>query len=554
MKLKSCWFGLAKHRATRHHQIKLHQINGRFYMKHKLWGAAALTALVVATPVLSQELRLGLSAEPSSIDPHYHNLTPNNMLSRHVYEPLVFQDEKQALKPGLAESWRAVDDTTWEFKLRKGVKFFDGIEFTADDVIATFQRAPNVPKSPSSFSPYIRGKTLEKVDSHTLRIKTAAPYPLMGSDLSTFGIISKACAEMTTEDFNAAKCNGGTGPFKYTEFKPGDRVTMVRNDGYWGAKSTWEKASFRFLTSAPTRVAALLANDVDIIENVPPSDVERLSNDQTRNVVSELSNRVIYFHMDQFRDETPFITAKDGSKIKNPLLDLRVRQALSMAINRPAIVERIMEKQAVPAGQLLPDVFFGTSKNLKPTVFNLEGAKKLLAEAGFPNGFKMKMHGPNGRYVNDTKIIEAVAQMYTRLGLDIEIETMPPANFFSRASQGAPGSLPEFSFVLVGWSAGTGESSDSLKALLATFNREKGMGATNRGRYSSAVFDAVLEEGLRTNDDAKRQDLFAKAMEISMRDVGLIPVHYQLNVWAARKGFKAIGRTDEYTMATGVSR
>jgi peptide/nickel transport system substrate-binding protein len=317
MKLKSCWFGLAKHRATRHHQIKLHQINGRFYMKHKLWGAAALTALVVATPVLSQELRLGLSAEPSSIDPHYHNLTPNNMLSRHVYEPLVFQDEKQALKPGLAESWRAVDDTTWEFKLRKGVKFFDGIEFTADDVIATFQRAPNVPKSPSSFSPYIRGKTLEKVDSHTLRIKTAAPYPLMGSDLSTFGIISKACAEMTTEDFN------------YTEFKPGDRVTMVRNDGYWGAKSTWEKASFRFLTSAPTRVAALLANDVDIIENVPPSDVERLSNDQTRNVVSELSNRVIYFHMDQFRDETPFITAKDGSKIKNPLLDLRVRQALS---------------------------------------------------------------------------------------------------------------------------------------------------------------------------------------------------------------------------------
>jgi peptide/nickel transport system substrate-binding protein len=523
-------------------------------MKRQFWSAFALAALVAASPSIAQELRIGISAEPSSIDPHYHNLTPNNMLSRLVYEPLVFQDEKQAVKPGLAESWKAVDDTTWEFKLRKGVKFFDGTPFTADDVIATFNRAPNVPKSPSSFAAYIKGKTLEKVDDNTIRIKTAAPYPLMATDLSTFGIISKACAEITTEDFNAIKCQGGTGPFKYSEFKPGDRVTLVRNDGYWGAKPAWEKATYRFLTSAPTRVAALLAGDVDLIENVPPADVERLSKDPKVQIVTELSNRVIYFHMDQFREETPFITAKDGSKIKNPLRDVRVRQALSMAINRPAIVERIMEKQAVPAGQLLPDVFFGTSKNLKPPAFDLNAAKKLLADAGYPNGFKMKMHGPNGRYVNDTKIIEAVAQMFTRLGIDVEIETMPPANFFSRASQGAPGNLPEFSFILVGWSAGTGEASDSLKALLATFNREKGMGATNRGRYSNPAFDAALEEALRTVDDAKRAALLAKAMEIGMNDVGLIPIHFQLNVWAAARGLKMVGRTDEYTLATSVSR
>lgn len=164
------------------------------------------------------------------------------------------------------------------------------------------------------------------------------------------------------------------------------------------------------------------------------------------------------------------------------------------------------------------------------------------------------MHGPNGRYVNDTKIIEAVAQMYTRLGLEIEIETLPPANFFSRASQGAAGNLPEFSFILVGWSAGTGESSDSLKALLATFNRDKGMGATNRGRYSNPAFDAKLEEGLRTVDDKKRDVLFAEAMEIGMNDVGLIPTHFQLNTWAVRKGIKLIGRTDEYTLAMSASR
>jgi peptide/nickel transport system substrate-binding protein len=520
-----------------------------------LLAAAGLLLAQAATGAMAQELRIGMSAEPSSIDPHYHVLTPNNMLARQVYEPLVGQDKNQALFPVLAESWKTIDDTTWEFKLRKGVKFLDGSEFTADDVVATFERAPNVPRSPSSFAAYVRGKTLEKVDSHTIRIKTAAPAPLVPTDLSTFGIISKSCKDTTTEDFNAGKCAAqGTGPFKYVEFKPGDRVTMARNDGYWGQKPAWDKVTFRFLSSAPTRVAALLAGDVDLIENVPTSDVERLKSNANITVVSTVSNRVIYFHMDHFREVSPFIKAKDGSEIKNPLRDKRVRQALSMAINRQAIVDRIMEKEAIPAGQLLPESFFGTSKKLKPTPFNLDGAKKLLADAGFPNGFKMKMHGPNGRYLNDTKIIEAVAQMWTRLGLEIEVETMPPANFFTRASQGAPGNLPEFSMILVGWSAGTGESSDSLKALLATFNSQKGMGATNRGRYSNPAFDAKVEEGLRTVDDAKRAAIFAEAMEIGMEDVGLIPTHYQLNTWAMRKGFNYEARSDEYTLATSASK
>jgi peptide/nickel transport system substrate-binding protein len=521
-----------------------------------LAAAGMLMAQAALAPAaIAQELRVGLSAEPSSADPHYHNLTPNNMLARHVYEPLVGQDKNQALTPLLAESWKAIDDTTWELKLRKGVKFQDGSDFTADDVVATFERAPNVPKSPSSFSAYVRGKTLEKVDSHTIRIKTSAPAPLVPTDLSTFGIISKSCKDTTTEDFNAGKCAaGGTGPFKYTEFKPGDRVTMTRNDAYWGGKSVWEKATFRFLTSAPTRVAALLAGDIDLIENVPTADVERLKANNTMTVVSTVSNRVIYFHMDQFRDVSPFITAKDGSEIKNPLRDLRVRQALSMALNRPAIVDRIMEKEAIPAGQLLPDTFSGTSKKLQPTAFNLDGAKKLLADAGLPNGFKIKLHGPNGRYLNDTKIIEAAAQMWTRLGLQVEVETLPPANFFSRASQGGANQTPEFSLVLVGWSAGTGESSDSLKALLATSNREKGMGTANRGRYSNPIFDAKLEEALKTVDEAKRSTVAGEAMEIGMNDVGVIPSHYQLNTWAMRKGFIYEARSDEYTLATSAKK
>jgi peptide/nickel transport system substrate-binding protein len=523
-------------------------------MKHfvKL-AAVAAPLLMAASGASAQELRIGLASEPSAIDPHYHNLTPNNMLAREVFQPLVSQDKNQRLGPLLAESWRTINDTTWEFKLRRGVKFHDGTDLTVDDVLASFDRLPKVPRSPSSFASFVAGMTFEKVDSHTFLVKTPAPAPLVPTNLSTFGIISKPCAEMTTEDFNATKCKGGTGPYQFGEFKPGDRVTMVRNASYWGDRPAWERVTFRFFTAAPTRVAALLANDVDVIADVPPSDVARLKANAQIEVVSTLSNRVIYFHLDHFRERSPFITAKDGSAINNPLRDVRVRRALSMAINRPAIVERIMEGEAVPAAQVLAESFFGTSKTLKPTAFDLAGARRLLAEAGFPNGFKMKMHGPNGRYVNDTKIIEAVAQMFTRLGVDVEIETMPPANFFTRASTGGPNNTPEFSFILVGWGAGTGETSGSLRALLGTFDRAKGTGAANRGRYSNPAFDALVDQALATVDDTRREALLGQASEMGMNDVGIIPTHYQLNTWAVRKPIRMEARADEYTLPTTIT-
>lgn len=504
--------------------------------------------------VAAQSLSIGLSAEPSSLDPHYHNLSPNNMLARHVFEALVGQDVNQKPRPGLAESWRTVDPLTWEFKLRRGVKFFDGTEFTADDVLATVKRLPNVPRSPSNFSPFIAGMEFQKVDSHTIRVKTQAPAPLVPINLSGFAIVSKKCAESSsTEDFNALRCQGGTGPYKFSEFKPADRVVLARNNAYWGPKAEWETVTKRFIASAPSRVAALLAGDVNVIDGVPPTDIPRLKSEANIELAETLSNRVIYFHMDQFRENSPFITAKDGSPLKNPLLDRRVRQALSMAINRPAIVERLMDGAAVPAEQVLPKSFFGTSQRLQPTAFDLAGARRLLAEAGYPNGFKMKMHGPNGRYTNDTKIIEAVAQMFTRLGIDIEIETIPPANFFTRASTGANGQ-PEFSFMLLGWGATTGETSGPLRSLMGTFDKSKGSGSANRGRYSNPALDAKLTEAMATVDDDKRAILLAEASEIAFNDFAIIPSHYQTNVWAARKGFKVEPRADEYTLAMGISR
>ncbi len=502
----------------------------------------------------AQELSVGLSSEPSSIDPHYHNLAPNNALVRQVYEPLIAQGPSQELLPGLAESWKPISDTTWEFKLRKNAKFASGSPVTVDDVIATMKRVPNVPRSPASFSQFLTGMSFEKVDDHTLHVKTAKPAPLVPTMLSVIAIVSKDCAEkMTTDDFNALKCDGGSGPFKFVEFKPGDRTVMAKNPNYWGADPGWEKVTYRYLTAGPTRVAALLAGDVDVIENIPPTDIAKLKSNPNVQVADTLSNRVIYLHMDQFRENSPFITGKDGKPIKNPLLDPKVRKALSMAINRPAIVDRIMDGAAVPAEQVLAKNFFGTSKNLQPTPFDLNAARKLLAEAGYKDGFKLKMHGPAGRYTNDTQILEAVAQMFTRLGLDVEIETMPPSNFFTRASTGDNGK-PEFSLILVGWGAGTGETSGSLRSLMGTVNKEKGSGAANRGRYSNPAFDAKLDEALMAVDDAKRAALLAEASDIAFNDLGIIPIHYQTNVWASKKGIDVTARADEYSIASGIKQ
>ena len=524
----------------------------------KLWKplAGAALALTFAGPALAAEdtLTIGLNAEPSAIDPHYHNLGPNNSMSEHYFGLLVRQDEKQRLMPGLAVSWKPVDDTTWEFKLRKGVKFHDGSDFNADDVMFSMKRAPNVPNSPSSFGIYLKGKEFSKVDDYTIRVKTAAPYPLMAADLSSVSIVSAGVGEgVTTADFNSGKAAMGTGPYRFVEWVPGDRLVIERNDAYFGEKPEWKRVVFKPITSGPARVAALLAGDVDFIDDVPPVDIPQLKKNAKVTLSQGVSNRVIYLHLDQFREDSPFVLASGGGKIKNPLLDVRVRKALSMAINREAIVERVMEGVALSAGQLLPEGFFGVSPNIKAPAYDPEGAKKLLAVAGYPNGFELTLHGPNDRYINDAKTAEAVAQMLSRIGVKTSVETMTKAVYFSRASSGGANKTPEFSFILVGWGSGTGEASSPLKSLLATYDKEKGMGSSNRGRFSDAKTDQLIDQALATNDDAAREKLLQQATERAIGELqGIIPTHYQVNTWAGRKGLSYLARTDEATHAMGV--
>ncbi len=316
----------------------------------------ALSAAWIASAT-AQEVKIGLSAEPSSIDPHFHNLAPNTSMMKHIFDTLLEQDEQQRIKPRLALSWRTLNDSTWEFKLRPGVKFTNGSDFTANDVIYSFCRVPQIENSPSSLAINVRAITgMTAPDPLTLVVNTAQAHPLLPSEMSTIGILSakangagavtfdrQACKGVgtypKTEAFNSGEAAIGTGPFKLVRYTKGDRIILERNEGFWGEKPVWQRAIFRPITSAGPRVAALLAGDVDLIENVPIQDLARVKSNPAFKVVEGLSSRVIYLHFDYVDEPVPGVADTGG---KNPYRDKRVREAISKAVDRDAIVARIM--------------------------------------------------------------------------------------------------------------------------------------------------------------------------------------------------------------------
>jgi peptide/nickel transport system substrate-binding protein len=357
-------------------------------------------------------------------------------------------------------------------------------------------------------------------------------------------VSKKVATGATTEDFNSGKAAIGSGRYKLVKYTSGDRVELVRNDNYWGEKSPWDKVTFKIIKNEPARVAALLSGDVDAIEQPPTADLVRIKADPKFTVTSKISHRVIYFNFDHLERVSPFITDKAGKPLaKNPLLDVRVRRAISKAINRQAIVDRVMEGQGVPSGQLVSDKLFGNVPGLKADAWDVEGAKKLMAEAGYPDGFNITIHGPSGRYVNDEKIVQAVAQMLSRIGITAKVETAPMGPYSGRASK------QEFSFHMVGWGASTGEASSPLRSLLATFNRDKGLGAVNWGRYSNVKVDYLIEQALQQVDDENRRVMLQNATKLAMEDLGIMPIHFQFTIWATKKNVAYTPRTDEYTLA-----
>ena len=528
----------------------------RFLRLTTLGVAMALPVL----PAMAQELRIGIASEPSSADPHFHNLGPNNQLRRNIFESLVGADEKQQLFPLLAESWKPLDDTRWEFKLRDGVTFSDGSAFDAYDVVYTICRIPGVPDSPSLFTTYTKFiQDVEVVDPLTLIFHTEGPYPLVPTEVATWGIISakangvdgasidfspEGCGDLAypeTQAFNDGSAAIGTGPFLLESFRRGEGVDLVPNPTYWGEAAPWARVTMKPLTSDGPRVAALFAGDVDFIEKPPLQDLERIRDQDGFDVVQGISNRVIYLHLDHAQEPSPMITGTDG---RNPLKDVRVREALSIAINRDAIVDRIMGGVAVAAGELLPAGMFGAHDegDMLPPSYDVERAKALLAEAGYPNGFGITIGTPNDRYINDAQVAQAVAQMWARIGVTTEIDAVTASTFFSRRNK------YEFSVYLAGWGAGTGEMSSPLKALLATRDADRGYGGTNRGQYSNAEFDAKLTEALATVDDAARQELLRETSRMGMADWAIIPLHFEVTPWAMTSAVTYIPRVDQYTL------
>jgi peptide/nickel transport system substrate-binding protein len=508
-----------------------------------------LLAAVACVPlsVQAQEVRIGFGAAVTSMDPHYHALTPNVAVHQHVFGALIGLDEKLGLRPELAESWQPVGATIWEFKLRRDARFHDGTPFTAEDFVVSTERIANIPNSPGRFTIYTRQiSRIEVVDAHTLRVHSAETHPLMPNQISGILVVSKRATEgATTADFNAGRAAIGTGPYRYRSYTPGNRIELDRNDAYWGAPEPWTRVTFQLMTNAATRVAALRAGDVQLIDVVPTDDADAIARDPNLRLSSTPGVRNIYLYVDQKRDASPGVSDAQGRPMEtNPLKDVRVRRALSLAINRPGIVRSVMGGQASASGQLLPAGVMGHDPSIMPDPFDPERARRLLAEAGYPNGFSIVLAGPNDRYINDDKILQAIAQMWTRVGVRTRVEAQPSSVFFARSAQEA------YSVGLLGWGTGTGEPDSPLQALLATPNRERGWGVFNRSGYSNPGMDEVLARAMSTLDRAERELLYFQAIRMAMADVAIIPLHHQVNAWAMRREFTYNARNDERTMAT----
>jgi len=517
-----------------------------------LFAAAALCAMPLPALMSSAQaapLTIGLAADITSMDPHFHLYVPNQNIADHVYDRLIHRDDRLFMMPGLALSWKPLDDLTWEMKLRPNVKFHDGSAFTAEDVKFSIERVPTVKDSPGPMTTYTRAiASVDVIDPMTVRFKTVKPYPLVPNDLAIIPIASKKAATgATSADFNSGKAAVGTGPFKFVRFARGDRVELARNDGYWGTRPAWETVTFRVMTNDASRVAALLSGDVDAIDNVPVQDLARVKKEGSLQVVAKTGYRLIYFGMNLTDAAASHFATKAGAPLgTNPLQDHRVRQALNKAISRDAIVGRVLEGAGTATGQLVNSGLPGYMTDVPAGSYDPNGARELLAKAGYPDGFKMTLHGPNNRYLMDDQIVQSVAQMLGRVGITAAVEVMPAATFFPRNNKG------EFAMSLVGWAPDSAEASSPLRALIATKDPQKGLGNFNVG-YSNRKVDELIDRAIVTVQPQAREKLLQEATRAAMDDVALVPLHHQATVWAMKRTVSYAGRADERTHAMAFS-
>ncbi|WP_158743493.1 ABC transporter substrate-binding protein [Acidisphaera sp. L21] len=509
-----------------------------------------LAFLLLAGPVSAQNLRIGVAALATSADPQFYNLAANNSLANHIFGRLTQRGPDGTLQPDLALNWTPVGDTAWDFHLRPGVMWQDGTPFTADDVAFSFTRAPNVPNSPSNFAGMLRAVTkMEAIDPLTIRLHTARPAPNLPGDLAIVSIISRHAGEnAATDAYDSNRAAIGTGPYKLEQFVRGDRVVLVRNESYWGPHATWAHVTLRLIANPAARSAALLAGDVDAIDAIPASDLPGLRSDRRVSVWEAPGLRVMYLAPDFTREGSdPDITGNDGKPLPtNPLRDLRVRQALSLAIDRKALVTRVMVDAATATGQWLPTGLPGSLPDHAVPAYDPAAARHLLAEAGYPDGFHLVFHAPTDRYINGPAVAQAVAGMWTRIGVQTQLDMMPGALY------GPRGVKHGFAMGEWSWSNGTAEAGYALVNVLGTQNGTD-RGVSNVNGYGNAKLDALTDQALATIDADQRNALLRQAMTIAVDELGDIPLFHYKNAWATRAGLKFEARSDDLTMATSVT-
>jgi peptide/nickel transport system substrate-binding protein len=512
-------------------------------LKHLLAGTALAFSLA-ATPLHAQTLRWAAQNDILTMDPHSQNHATTNAILMHAYEGLTRYNAKYEIEPALATKWTFTTPTLVRFELRKGVKFHDGSPFTADDVIFSFNR---IKQPQGTMQIYVTGITeIKKIDDHTIDLVLAAPNPILLRNIIDFRIMSKAWAEKNrtanVQDYKAKEENYasrnvmGTGSYKITGWTPEQRITMTINASWWDKHpGNVKDVVFTPIKSDPTRVAALLSGDVDLLTDLPTQDVARLRADSKLKIMDGPEVRTIFFSPDIGSPELKYSSVKG----KNPFADKRVRQAMSMTIDREAIKRNLMRGLSIPAGIIVAPGVNGNSPDIDvPTKLDVDGAKKLLAEAGYPDGFEFRMNCPNNRYVNDEEICQAVVSMWAKIGIKASLVAENMATY-SQKFQNFDTSL-----YMLGWGVATYDAQYTLQSIVRT--RTGGAdGNFNFSRVSDAQVDKLVD-AMKSEVDVNKRNAMLKDALVRVRDeVLVIPIHHQMRPWAMKANVSTVHRSDD---------
>lgn len=491
-------------------------------------------------------VRISQGSDLISLDPYFKLESPSFNIQRNIFDALTDYDAQIKLTPCLAESWTHVGPTSWEFRLRRGVRFHGGQPFTADDVVFSVRRALEWPLSRVK-SEIATVKAVEKVDDYTVRFETRLPDAILPLRLASILILdqesSAPAIEKYGDDWLATHANG-TGPYQVELWRKDERCVLRASESFWGEKPTVKRLLFNPVSNDATRMAALHRGEIDIMVNVPPRFVKLAERIEGYQIVRRPSLRLIYLGMDVGRDKTPGVAGSPP----NPLRDARVRQAICAAIDNRLIVEKIMGGNALPADQLFPEGVVGNDPSIKLARPDAERARRLLAEAGYPKGFTVRLDGPNDRYVNDAQIMQAVASQLARVGIRVQVNASPKSRFFSMDEQG------QCSFFLIGWADTNGDGAGTFDHLLHTPDPVAGYGGSNNSvNYANPRLDALCEQASREFDPEKRAAILREANRLVMRDLPHLPLHFQTDIYAVSSRVKWSPRRDTQVRGTDLT-